>query len=191
MTSFSPKIITAFRKINNITLPKRLRGGFIENSFNYVQNVYLDYKTVYFDTIQDIRQRPFRASLIGGFLASIFYSMKHNPTYDDFQIQLIKSNNKLSRVPESIRNRSSCDYIHEIFQKNNKQLLRHRSFGIFSVVYSADYSISNDLFQFQCKYLKPSWKDTITERLVDIGFLDTFWYMNYKMIDYDISEDWK
>lgn len=189
MTSFSPKLITAFRKLNHLTLPKRLRGGFIENSLNYVQNVYLDYKTVYFDTIKDIQQRPFRASLIVGCLTSILYSMKHNPTYDDFQIQLINSNNQLSRVPESIRNRSSCDYIHELFQKNNKQLLRHRSFGVFSVIYTADYSTSNDLFQAQCKYLKPSWKDTLLEHLVDIGFLDRFWYMNYKMIDYDIKEE--
>ncbi|KAH9420527.1 hypothetical protein DERP_000953 [Dermatophagoides pteronyssinus] len=168
-------------------LPERLKGGMIENSINYLRNVGNDYKHVYLETLQDIRKRPLKASIIGTILISGGYCIQHNPSFDDFQMELIDSNNRLSRVPSTIRNEKSCQYVHRLFRMNDKQILRYQSFGLFSIIYISDQSIDNCLFKYQCRYIKPEWRTFFTERFVDIGFVDRFHYLDYKMNDYDVN----
>ncbi|OTF79340.1 hypothetical protein BLA29_005466 [Euroglyphus maynei] len=142
----------------NFRLPERLKGGIIENSINYLRNVGNDYKNVYLETLQDIRKRPLKATIIGSILLSGGYCIVHNPTFDDFQMQLIDSNNCISRVPQSICNQKSRQYVHHLFCMNNKQILRYQSF---------------------------EWRTFFTERIIDVGFLGRFHYLEHKMKDYD------
>ncbi|KAH7640770.1 hypothetical protein HUG17_8239 [Dermatophagoides farinae] len=188
ITNFTSKMSLITKRYRNFTLlPERLKGGIIENSINYLRNVGNDYKNVYLETIQDIRKRPLKASIIGAILISGGYCIQHNPSFDDFQTQLIDSNNRLSRVPQSIRNQTSCQYVHRLFRMNDKQLLRHQSFGLFSIIYISNHSSGNSLFQYQCKYLKPEWRTTISQRIIDIGFIDRFHFLYHKMNDYDVN----
>ncbi|XP_075589600.1 uncharacterized protein LOC124496283 [Dermatophagoides farinae] len=161
ITNFTSKMSLITKRYRNFTLlPERLKGGIIENSINYLRNVGNDYKNVYLETIQDIRKRPLKASIIGAILISGGYCIQHNPSFDDFQTQLIDSNNRLSRVPQSIRNQTSCQYVHRLFRMNDKQLLRHQSF---------------------------EWRTTLSQRIIDIGFIDRFHFLYHKMNDYDVN----
>lgn len=174
-----------------MTLPERLRGGNIENMVNYVKNVCFDYKSVYLDTKQDVRDRPLKAFLVGLGLLFSGYSIKHNPNYDSFESQLVDYNNQLSRVPSPILNDVSSEHISTVFMLHNQRVLRLQSFGLFSILYRDDHSFGADVYFAQCDYLKPTWKSYFTSRIVDIGFLDTFWIMRHKMKDYDIrQEEW-
>ena len=177
-------------KLPKFELPQRLRGGAIEKSATYLHNIYLDYKAVFMETRQDIRNRPLRSTIIGGILVGLGYLMRHNPSEDDFLMQLVQCNNKLLRVQESSRNPTSYQHIEQLATLNDQKILRHQSLGFFSVIYRADFSRENDLYMAQCKFLRPSLKSYFTERIVDVGILDEFQLMKNKMIDYDVSPEW-
>lgn len=179
---------SVFSRLSNIQLPQRLRGGMIEKGLTYWKNIFIDYKMVFEETIQDMRNRPVRASIIGAILVSMGYAAKHNPKESDYVDQLIETNNKLARVPEVLRRKPAYEYIDGVLDLYDKGFLRHQSLGLFSVIYVANYNRGNELFQAQCDYLKPSWRSYITERIVDVGFLDQFHWMQRQMVDYDISE---
>lgn len=184
-----PVINSIKTKLSNVQLPKRLRGGMIENSLSYLKNVFNDYKMVYLDTIQDIRDRPVRAGVIGYILLSSAYLMKHNPNENDYVDQLIDSSNKLSRVPETTRKNVSYEYLRQIYDYNNQKVLRYQSFGLFTVVYRVNYGPELDLYQAQCNYLKPSWRTLFTERIIDVGILNRFHWMEHMLQDYDINDE--
>ena len=174
-------------KVPKFKLPERLRGGMIENATNYIRNVYLDYRSVFLDTCQDARDRPLRAGIIGSSLLGLLYLGKHNPSEENFVEQMIEYNNNISRVPESILNKRSSRHIDEVFTLFDQKLLRHQSLGIFSVIYRVDHAPDTDLFMAQCKYIRPTWKSYLTERIVDVGILDIYQWMRYNMIDYDVN----
>ena len=67
--------------------------------------------------------------------------------------------------------------------------LGHQSFFLFSVVYSAH--VNTDLCEFSKTYLSPRWSEYL-DRIVDVGCLGKWYYMDNAMLDYDINEDeWK
>lgn len=159
---------------------------------NYLRHVKNDYKSVAIDTRNDIRARPFRATLIGSCLVAAAYCARRNPTRDDFVDQLIDSNNRLSRVTSTTLNANSYEHIHSLFTLHNQKLLRYQSLGLFSVIYRADETEGVDLFEANCKYLRPTFRSYFTSRIVDIGFLGQFQRMRRQMIDYDVNEaEWK
>lgn len=174
-------------KLPKLELPQRLRGGAIENATNYMKHVASDYKAVFLEAKQNARNRPVKATIIGGILCGLGYLMRHNPNEEDFLGQLVEHNNKLTRVPPPLRNPVAFEHIYELAKMNDERILRHQSLGFFSVIYRHNNSSDTDLFSAQCKYLRPSWKSYLTERIVDIGILNEYQLMKYKMTDYDVS----
>lgn len=57
---------------------------------------------------------------------------------------------------------------------------------MFSVVWVDKYSEECDSFERNCSYLQvPFWG--IKNRILDVGFLNTWWITSRKMLDYDIN----
>ncbi|KPM11196.1 hypothetical protein QR98_0097660 [Sarcoptes scabiei] len=160
-------------------IPKKFTGSLIQNSINYLRNVFLDYKSVYLETVKDIKDRPFKASVIFGIISGGFYCIYDNPDEEEYQVNLIDANNRISRVADAIRNKKSCFYVHEIFQLHNQHLLRYQSF---------EFPPELQLYQTQCRYLRPRWRIDFNN-FIDIGFLGQYWLIENKMKEYDINED--
>lgn len=176
-------------KLPQPKLPDRLKGGLIEGGVKYLGNVAHDYKSVYLDTRQDMRNRPLRATVIGGVLLTLGYLMRTNPGEEEFIGQLVTSNNALARVPENLRNPDAYEQVYEVAKLRDEKLLRHQSLGFFSLIYREDNPPETSNFSAQCKYLRPSFKSYLTERIVDVGILNEYRLLKHKMIDYDISPE--
>ena len=68
-------------------------------------------------------------------------------------------------------------------------VLAHRSFIIFSIIYRMH--VNSELREFGATYLRPRWVEYL-DRIVDVGWLGRWYYMEEAMVDYDINEDeWK
>jgi len=186
-----------FRKLTNfgailkskLTLPQRFKGGRIEKFTDYMKIVINDYKQVGIDVIQDARDKPFKACVIGSIGCFFIYLLKTNPNENDFIHQLTSSHNNLSEISETIRNDSSYDHVMHLSQLVNEGVLRRFSIGFMSFLYFADYNTNCALYEAQCKYVRPKLISYPTERMVDVGIAGKWMILDRKMIDYDINED--
>ena len=63
--------------------------------------------------------------------------------------------------------------------------------GVCSFMWVDDYSSESDLFKVKCSPLKVGWRD-MPQRIIDIGVLGKWWWIEKAMVDYDIhEEDWE
>jgi len=104
-----------------------------------------------------------------------------------FREQLLQSSAKLIQIGEAIRNPISTEHIKWLEQCYNEGILRRLNLGIMSLVWLDNYSEDCSSYKAVCPYLKPRYIN-FYERIVDIGFLDNWWFLESKMKDYDINE---
>ena len=188
MSALLKRFKTLTNRLSSISLPKRLRGGSIERSLDYLKQVKDDYKQVLIDTRNECRDRPLKASAYGSVLAFVGYCMATNPDENDFRHQLIESHNNLCSVPKNLQNPTSCDFLLTISDLQNQKVLNYQSLGLFSVIYVTDWPKHCALFQNNCKYLKPKISSYFYDRILDIGFIKKFRILDNKMIDYDVND---
>jgi len=155
-------------------------------SGQYFGNIYNDYRTVAVEATQDAKQHPFKTSAYFASLSVAAYFIKTNPTKQQFESQVTECSNDIAVVGEPIRNPDSDKHIQHLTCCANAGLLRRTTFGLFSVMWTDNYDSSVDVYEARCKLLKVSWAQW-PERIVDIGILGRWRWLEQAMIDYDIN----
>ncbi|KAK7086548.1 hypothetical protein SK128_025884 [Halocaridina rubra] len=169
-----------------VKLPAKWRGGTIEKWGNYWMGVAQDYKEVSVDVFVTSRNKPLKAaiyiSLIGGYI----YAFQTNPDELEFQDALQKCMNQSAMLSEKIRNPQVDEHFQNLSDCFNHGLIRRSSLGIVSLLWIDNYAKFCGVYKSRCDYLKPRYV-TFHERVVDIGFLGTWWILNKKMEEFDIN----
>lgn len=173
-------------KVNSVELPERFKGTVVEKWVGYWKQLGRDYTDVALDVCRQAKERPLKASVIGTGLGSIYYLAKHNPDESDFIEQLRENNTKLYLVHEEAMNPKTKEYMKFIHAAYNQGIIRKISIGIGSFLWLADYDKGLALYKSTCSYLGPEYL-TFYQRIIDVGFLDTWWVLEGSMKDYDIN----
>ncbi|XP_066586204.1 mitochondrial import inner membrane translocase subunit Tim29 [Prorops nasuta] len=181
------RIGEVLENVKSYELPERFKGTFLERWVQYWKNLYIDYKEVAIDVAKESREKPLKAATYITLLGSSYYICKHNPDEDSFREQLLQSSMKVMQVGEAIRNPETSKHVKFLESCYNEGVIRHISLGLFSFIWIDNYDKDLTLYKAVCKYLKPEYL-TFHKRIVDIGFLDKWWLLEKKMIDYDINE---
>ena len=155
-------------------------------SGQYFANISNDYKTVAVEAVQDARQHPFKTSAYFASLSVAAYFMKTNPTKHQFESQLTERANDVAVVGELIRNPNSDKHIRHLVCCANAGQLRRTTFGVFSVMWIDNYDKAVDIYEARCKLLKVGWFE-LPERIIDIGVLGHWRWLEKAMTDYDIN----
>lgn len=175
-------------------LPDRLKGGRIEKYTNYWKGVMTDYSVAMKELGQSCREKPMKTAMVGTTILSAWYANRHNPDEESFRNMMAEINNEITLVPELTRNKQSTKHQLDIVRAHNAGLLRHWNLGLFSILWKDNYSTDFSHFKSKCKYLTVGYTDILfheRERIVDIGFLDCWWYTKKAMLDHDICpEEW-
>ncbi|XP_015602311.1 mitochondrial import inner membrane translocase subunit Tim29 [Cephus cinctus] len=183
----SNKLSEIATRIENFETPEKIKGTILERWGKYWKNLYIDYKDVAIDVAKDCRERPIRATFYFSTLASCYYFAKHNPDESSYREQLLQDSIKVMTVGESIRNPETVQHIKWIEQCYNEGVIRRLSLGIISFIWLDNYDEVCAHYKATCSYLKPRYL-TFHERIVDIGFMDKWWILEKKMVNYDINE---
>ena len=79
-----------------------------------------------------------------------------------------------------------------VSKKNQNQgTLKFTNLGIATLVWEDNFDSSVGNFSSQCSYLKPSYQEILSTRMVDIGFINKWRFFDKAMEDYDINlEEW-
>lgn len=174
-------------RLNNIGVPERFKGTIVEKWLSYWKGLVRDYRDVFLDVGKQMKEKPIRASIYGAIGGSAVYSFKHNPNENDFIEQLRTCNTKMVLMAPDCHNPATSEHIIFLERCYNEGIIRRLSVGIFSVLWLDNYDQALSLYKATCSYTKP---DLLTwhNRIIDVGFMDKWWKISEKMIDYDINE---
>lgn len=162
------------------------KGRFYEKWINYWKGVYADYRDVTIDIKKDIKEKPLKAlALFAGF-SGIYYCVKHNPNERSFRDAYINAANQVLLVHPSCQKKETADHLKNIEIYYNNHLIRRLNCGVASIIWVDNYSNKCNTFEAQCTHLKVQYSK-FYDRILDVGFLDNWWLLSNKMIDYDIN----
>lgn len=187
MMAFKWNILAKLPKFQfSYQLPEKYKGTVIEKWYKYWEGLIQDYTEVFKDTIEEAYTKPWKTMLIGGVGGFCTYALYNNPDEMDYKNQLIGYQNDFGLVGKPVRNPSADVYLKYLNNCYNYGLIRRFSFGLFSVIWLDNYDANVGLYKAQCPYLKPQIKN-FHERIIDFGFLNKYWLMERKMVDYDVN----
>lgn len=169
-----------------VKLPKRYQGGRLEKWGNYWAAMAQDYKEVFVEVLKSSREKPFKASVYMSMFGALIYAIKTNPNDIDFRDLLQKSINESAMLTEKIRNHEVDDHLHYIADCYSHDLIRRLNLGFMSLLWVDNYGKVCGVYKTQCEYLKPRYL-TFHERIIDIGFLGSWWILEEKMKEFDVN----
>lgn len=173
-------------KFDSITLPERFKGTVVEKWTLYWKELYTDYYEVFRETVSNAKNNPKRTIVYLMFSGFLVYCNKTNPTETSYRDALLSASNDLLLVSKQVRNPTSDDHLIFVESCYNAGLIRNFSFGIFSVMWIDDYDSAVALYKANCSYLQPQYL-TMYQRIIDVGFLGRWWFIENKMKDYDVN----
>lgn len=154
----------------------------------YFKNLWIDYYEVFKETRQSARKRPVRASIYGAATLFVLNMFRTNEGLRSYTSEVISACNKIGSVAENSRNPRSSQFVGQLGELNCHGLLRQVDLGFSTLIYQADTSPETALFRYNCPYLRPSTKEFFQERVVDLGVLGHWLFLELNMKDYDINE---
>lgn len=164
----------------------KIKGTFLERWVNYWKPICSDYKEAALEVVTDIKQRPLKATTYATILGSIYYCAVHNPDERSHRDAYLKATNEMLLVHPSSQKKECVDYLKAVEINYNRQHLRRLNLLVASIIWSDYYSETCNVYEAQCSYLKLQYHK-IFNKIVDVGFLDKWWILSDKMVDYDIN----
>lgn len=171
---------------NKFVFPEKYKGTIYEKWATYWRQLGVDYKDVFVNVAQQMKEKPILASIYCTTGVALTYCVKNNPSEEDFRIQLLNYNAEVVLVNDACLNDNATDYIKFIEKSYNQGILRHLSLGFISFLWLDDYSSDASLYKATCKYTGPQYLN-FHERVIDVGFLNKWWNLSKKMTDYDVN----
>lgn len=185
-SAFRAKWNSIQTRLDQIEIPERYKGTIVEKWLRYWRGLCIDYRDVFVNVGRQAKEKPIRASIYGSLMAAAWYSAKHNPSERDFHDRLRKHNTDLILVNEVCHNPASAEYLKFLERSLNEGIIRRMNLGVCSLLWLDNYDKAVALYQATCKYTQPDYL-TWHKRVIDVGFLDKWWTLEEKMIDYDVN----
>jgi len=171
----------------NVKLPDKFKGTIIERWGHYWKQLITDYQEVFVGVGETIKTKPLK-SIVYIYLGGVgYYCCKNNPNEVAFKEQLINYNNQMVLVNENLHNPVTTEYLQTLERCVNQKIIKRFSIGIMSFLWLDNYNKDCALYKAICPYLKPSYLN-FHNRIIDVGFLNTWWNLTLKMQDYDVKE---
>lgn len=176
---------------NTPAAPENVKLSRRERVVNYLQMVKFDYK----EALKEVRdfavQKPGRASLYACLFGFSVYANQNNPDERSYRENFLLSSQELQQIGEPVRNPASQNLVDYVSRAYNAGLVRRLNLLVCSVMWVDDWDPGLGLYSAQCDLLRPGWID-IRHRVIDIGFLNTWWIAVGKMENCDVNTaEWR
>ena len=96
--------------------------------------------------------------------------------------------NKTVTVNKSLLRKESFHHLIMLSEAYSTDRIRYSNFGLFSIIWTDRYSRTNRFYESQSRYFTVNWSNFCDE-IVDYGFLNRWWILSEKMLDYDVPSD--
>lgn len=177
----------ALGKVNRVLLPQleNIRDSRLAKPLFLI---YVDYKNVFLELCSFVSKRPLRAvfnlSAMAGF-AGIWANCPKEGSYSE---RLMENANTLLLLSDKVRNPKSNDFVQKLMLLHSENCLVQYNLGLFSLIVDQDYSSTSCYYEAKCYYFKQRWI-YLYKRILDVGFLRTWYFLEKAMVDYDVNEE--
>lgn len=171
---------------SKFAFPEKYKGTIYEKWAKYWQQLGIDYKDVFVNVAQQMKEKPILASIYCTTGGALYYCIKNNPSEEDFIVQLRNANANAVVVHDSCLNPISADYMKFIEKCYNEGIVRHLSLGFVSFLWLDNFDRGAALYKATCTYTTPQYLK-FHERVIDVGFWNKWWNLSRKMGDYDVN----
>lgn len=178
---------TNFLKFRNkFAIPERYKGTLIEKWANYWKGLLSDYKDVTVGLIHESRLKPRKTMfyILSGY--GVFQCIKRNPNEEQFLKQFRSACNDVIMVHPSLQNQQSVSYLRRMQRDQNQNRLRFLSLGLFTILWEDLYDKDDCTYPAQCEFTQVN-KWNFHEHILDVGFWDQYWRLEYEMYNYDVN----
>ncbi|CAG9859019.1 unnamed protein product [Phyllotreta striolata] len=165
---------------------RKIKGTFMEKWVIYWKQLARDYSDVAVNLKTEMQRKPLKSAVYITGLSTVCYCIGHNPDMRTFRAKYVECANELALVNRSLANSVAVDHLKYIEKCYNSNLIRYANLGILSIIWVDNYSEDCDTYECKCSYLQVPYR-RFTERILDVGFLNTWWVISRKMLDYDIN----
>lgn len=155
----------------------------------YFKNLYLDYYEVFREVRKGARDRPLKATFYGVSTLFVLNSFRTNEGLRSYHSEVTCACNRIANLTENSRNPESLKFVSNVGELKCHGLLRQIDLGFSTIIYRSDSNPETALYRYNCSHLRPSFKEFVQERLVDLGFFGHWLLLELKMKDYDINEN--
>uniref|UniRef100_A0A1B0FAG4 Mitochondrial import inner membrane translocase subunit Tim29 n=1 Tax=Glossina morsitans morsitans TaxID=37546 RepID=A0A1B0FAG4_GLOMM len=168
------------------TFPERFRGTIVEKWANYWKGLFNDYTEVAVGIFREAKDNPKKSLLYALTSYGLYACAKKNPDEEDFLKQFRTSYNEMILVSSELQNPTSEDYIRRLQVDLNQNRLRFLSLWLFTIMWEDLYDKDDCTYPAICEYTKVTYW-SFHEQIIDIGFWNKFWRLNWKLINYDVN----
>lgn len=177
------------KQLNQKLFPQfeSLKQGRLAKAFD----LYRDYKQAFVDVFNYMKEKPLRAGVYSTVLGLASYSNVYNPDFGSYKENLLTASNTHSLISDLIRNKQSIAEVKRLMKLYSEDRLTRYNLGVCSVVMQQKHSTYNDVFEKHCSSMQSRWVYLAEwkERIVDVGFLGHWYWMDKIMLDFDVNED--
>ncbi|KAL3277674.1 hypothetical protein HHI36_013020 [Cryptolaemus montrouzieri] len=167
-------------------IEQKTKGTIWEKLLVYWKSVLKDYKDVGMGLKEEAIQKPKKAVAILSGFTFLTVSAATNPNALSFRAKQIQSVVDLCLVSPNVANPTSVEHLRYLEKCYNSDLIRHRSFGIFSIIWIDTSSDKCKTYESTCDYLSWQYRH-FNKQIVDVGFMGIWWVISRKMLNYDIN----
>lgn len=174
------------RVVNPVAIQNKIKGTIIEKWMFFWKGVIKDYKDVAIGLKEEAIQKPKKAAAVVSGMTFVGICAKTNPNLKSFRSKHIQCVDDLSLVSTTVANPVSVEHLKYLERCFNTDVIRHQSFGLFSIIWQDTASDQCKNYQSTCEYL--NWRYINFHRqVIDVGFLGIWWVISRKMLDYDVN----
>lgn len=175
-------------RLDQIAIPERFKGTVVEKWLRYWRGLCIDYGDVFANVGQQMKKKPIRASIYASLIAATWYCARHNPSETEFFDRLRKYNAEMILVNPVCHKPTSVEHLIFVERSLNEGIIRKLNLGVCTLLWLDNYDKSVALYQATCTYTQPDYL-TWHKRVIEVGFLDKWWTLEEKMVDYDVNEN--
>lgn len=184
-SSVSAKTVEQWNIINK-KFNNKIKGTIFEKWVRYWQQIAKDYTEVTISLKQEMKEKPLKSAFYITGIGLLGCCARHNPNLQSFRAKYVQCANDLALVNSSIANPGSIEHLSYIERCFNAKLIRYTNLGIASIIWVDNYSNECNTYESNCSYLKVPYRK-FTDHILDVGFLNVWWVISRKMLDYDIN----
>ncbi|XP_071799788.1 mitochondrial import inner membrane translocase subunit Tim29-like [Asterias amurensis] len=173
---------------SKVSVPERFKEGWVGKASTYVSNVARDYKGATVDIFTDARARPVKAAVYATAFCCSVVALWNNPDEKSYHVSLQNACNDVLLLSDAIRNPKTNAYIQSLMMLRNEGQIRRMNLVVCSIMWRDNYSKEVNLYDSQCDYMKPGWRD-FDKRILDVGFMNRWFFLEKNMVDFDINEE--
>lgn len=171
---------------NKVKFPAKLQGTILEKWTNYWKNVIGDYRQMLVDLRTDIQDEPLKAMKWTAGIGVLTFLSLENPSELDFKDYLKRVNNETVMVSPDCLNPKTANHLRYLDTCYNQGIIKYKSLGVFSIMYTTDLNESCDLYKAKCSYLQPTYA-SLPSRIIDVGIMGQWWNLYIKTYNYDVN----